>query len=219
MTSNIVRTVGSGVLSVLVCVSLLGCGSSASQTHEEKIATPRVGLSMEDSRYHFLRERSYASLEELTDDSPLIVVGKVEQQETALDVDNYHYVTLSTVNVISTLKGKPATEGSITVRQTGENDPIILKQNEVIMLFLNPVADPNRPEDKAVFGDQYAVRGVTAGIYSLSNKRTFTTLMRTTSNNNRSDSSVSFERMFNTEIDQLPDEVDISQVLSTIQQH
>ena len=136
------------------------------------------GTSSEDiSVMHGSRAQLYGSVRDLAGDSSLAIVGTIGAQKVAKDIDDQTPFTISTVNVIKTVKtpafGSKLKGGGaetktevmeVEVRQLGtsamsEVPAAILKQGSTYLLFLTP---------SMLGGDlahQYYVTGGDAGIY------------------------------------------------------
>lgn len=211
MKKNIVVQAIAVTLSALMCASLAGCGSAGAN---QKIAQPRIGISQSTSRFQFSRVKLYSSMKEMADDSSHIVAGIVTSQKVEEDVAAPGtHVTLSKFRIMDSLKGDKKPGEEITVLQDGERDPMILKENEVVLLFLDAMYTGDARD--LPWKGQYAVSGVWAGIYSLSNINEFTTLASIESNNSDRDTNeedVNFSRFMISPSDQLPETISLSEV-------
>lgn len=211
MKKNVLIQAVAVVLSAMMCTSLSACGSSATQ---QEIAKPRIGISQETSRFQFSRVKLYSSLQEMADDSSHIVAGIVTSQKVEEDVAAPGtHVTLSKFRIMDSLKGDKKPGEEITILQDGERDPMILKENEVVLLFLDAMYTGDARD--LPWKGQYAVSGVWAGIYSLSNINEFTTLASIESNNSdrgTNEEDVNFSRFMVSPSDQLPETISLSAV-------
>ncbi len=122
-------------LSAMMCASLSACGPSAAK---QEIVKPRIGISQEASHFQFSRVKLYSSMQEMADDSSHIVAGIVTSQKVEEDVAAPGtHVTLSKFRIMDSLKGDKKAGEEITINQDGRDDPMIIKKNEVVLLFLH----------------------------------------------------------------------------------
>lgn len=211
MKKNIVVQAIAVTLSALMCASLAGCGSSGAN---QEIAQPRIGISQSTSRFQFSRVKLYSSMKEMADDSSHIVAGIVTSQKVEEDVAAPGtHVTLSKFRIMDSLKGDKKAGEEITINQDGRDDPMIIKKNEVVLLFLHEMYTGDARD--LPWKGQYSVAGVWAGIYSLNKVNEFTTLSTiesTSSNREKNEEEVNFSRFMISDSDQLPETVSLSEV-------
>lgn len=209
------------IVAVLVAAGTLFAGAACGNTNSsaslpKPVQSPKV-IDERKQGTNFMRVKFYNSLDELKKDSPVIVTGIVTKQKTALDVDHYSHVTLSDVRVLSVEKGSVKPNQTVTILQEGTRErestasSFIFKKGEVGLFFINKIGDGTKlGGDLDKFDDDYAIRGVHAGVYMLSDVNNFTTLA-TTSNGSSSSKdaadSVPFTRRVITEGDSLPNTI------------
>ena len=109
------------------------------------------------------RAELYASVQDLTDASDLVIIGRVVDTSVAQDIDDVTDFTIAQISVLRTLHGDTNDHDNIVVRQTGSlnqgSSQTLLAKDDVVMLFL---------VESGLGGDlakQYYVTGVTAGLY------------------------------------------------------
>lgn len=112
------------------------------------------------------RVQLYASLEELSDASTVVVVGSVVNQALARDIDELTEFTISTIQIEEVIKsdGKRESGGTLQVRQLGGGEQAaptpVLSAESKYLLYLTPsgLAAP--------LESQFYVTGANAGIYA-----------------------------------------------------
>lgn len=114
---------------------------------------------------HMSRVKLYNGVEELDDDSVLVVIGTVEDQEVVADIDPVTDFTLNSLRVSSVIKGGEGLTGEkLTVRQFGSSKsgstPELMENGGVYLLYLT------ESELEGELADHYYITGANAGIYS-----------------------------------------------------
>ena len=114
-------------------------------------------------------DRSYQTLNELTQDATVIVRVKVRSSETTdnrtVELDESAIVSLARVQVIRSYKGSVSADSEISVLETGGvveldgqsvdiqvNGISIMKPEESFILFLNPLSGSNKQSAYAPLG-------------------------------------------------------------------
>jgi hypothetical protein len=188
------------VLCALILVIILirlALPSQANSATDTESGVPGTGSSL--SRVHL-----YSTLEELTDESVLVILGTVANQETAYDINDSIAFTLATVEVSSIEKGDLEGTAEIIVRQTGalERGESILQSGETYLFYL--VASGLEGD----LANQYYITGATAGVYRVDQNP-----------QDGDDGSYGLlERVDKDSEDLLPDEATLTQVRSIIQE-
>lgn len=143
--THVKRTVQMGAVLAAATLALVACSAG-----------------VETSGSHGSRVEFYNSVEALTADSSVVVVGTVVEQRSVTDIDPETPFTISTIEVVSSEKGDGAAS-PLEVRQLGsseESGPApLLESGETYLLFLTP---------SGLDGDlasQFYVTGGNAGIY------------------------------------------------------
>ena len=210
MGKAFVRRLAAIILSLCAVVSLSGCGPDAPSL--PKPAPSRIGLRDESGA---MRVTFYPSLRKLAKDSQAIVAGMVTDRKKVVETDGVTpFSTLQTVRVLSTLKGSVRPGGAVGVLQDGLPDAgttgsaAILRKHEVVLLFLDHIGKSDLPRR---FEKDYAVKGVTAGIYMLSDTDQFPTLAASGGEDGKA-GDVRFSRFMITDGDTLPMTVSLGQV-------
>lgn len=188
-------------------VGLTGCGSQGGDTADapkdnttsQSLGAP-AGTPEGTAEGEGSRAELYTSLDDLAAGSSLIVVAKVASQEVKADIkDAPVQFTISTVDVLSTLKGEP-NGSSIIVRETGTpQNGERLKEGGTYALFLTP---------SGLDGDlasHYYILGAEAGAYTLKDGQDAAQLSTLAADAAPADMpALDFERMVATEGDTLP---------------
>lgn len=186
---------------------LLGCAACGGQP---AATAPRHGIPEKELSAPSSRTKLFSSLEELAEDSPLIVTGAISNTRVDNDVDGQSHVTLHDVDVINVLKGDVRTGDCIVLRQSGSDDPSILEDGETAMLFLLPSGLPGD------LGEQYFPKGVYAGIYMLSDASQRSLLRQSATNGDESADDVDFSRLITGTGDSLPDNVSLADIKAIV---
>lgn len=201
-----VHRCAAAILAAGLLLGTAACGAASPSADLPKPAQSRIGLPESTSNQEFMRVRFYKSLGDLKKDSPVIAAGIVTGQKVTTDVDGSLKVTLSDFHVLDVSKGNVKPGQTLVIRQSGANDALILKKREVTLLFLNLVGNDNK-----AYKGQYAIRGVDAGIYELSDPSSFTTLTASADGKGSAD-DVRFSRFMKTDSDRLPTTITLKQV-------
>lgn len=152
----IIRKAAGIVLSVVMLTGLIGCAGGL-------FGSTNIGNGTHGSSIS--RAELYSSVQNLTDASDLVIIGRVIDTSVVQDIDGVTDFTLLRVSVLRTIHGDAGAAGNsaIIVRQTGSPSQgpseALLAKDDVAMLFL---------VESGLSGDlakQYYVTGVTAGLY------------------------------------------------------
>lgn len=120
-------------------------------------------------------------------------------------MDGVSHVTLHDVAIANVIKGDAEPGGTLVLRQTGKDDPSILRDHETALLFLLP---SGLPGDLA---DQFFPKGVYAGIYMLDDDADLAALTSDTDGSGSSD-GVDFNRLIIDSGDDLPQTVSLGEI-------
>lgn len=148
------KNVGLGVGALTLALVLAGCTTTSSN---------------EGSGGHASRVELYSSVAELANASPEIVVGQVDNQTVAADIDDITDFTLSEIAITDVVKSSSGLEvgDTVTVRQIGSSDleppAPLLKTLSTYLLYLTPSGLEGE------LGSQFYVTGGNAGLYAASN--------------------------------------------------
>ena len=149
--SGVALTLSFAVVFCSACSgSLEESGSQGGEeTEEETLATGNA----------ISRVKPYGSLEEISADSDLVVLGTVESQECVYDIDDVTAFVVAEVQIAEVIDGEAEEGATIEVRQTATLEESMLEDGETYLFYL---VESGLDGDLA---DQYYVTGSTAGIY------------------------------------------------------
>lgn len=166
-------------------------GSQSEEVAEEETLATGNAIS---------RVKLYDSLEEISADSDLVVVGTVGSQECVYDIDDVTAFVVAEVQIAEVIDGEAEEGAMIEVRQTATLEESLLKDGETYLLYL---VESGLDGDLA---DQYYVTGSTAGIYVSVDASTCSA----------DDSAGSYERVDLDSGDDLPETVNVEEVLEAL---
>lgn len=158
------RALVAPALALAVVTGATGC-SGAGQVGGDGESTSNQKRSGNTSGSHVSRVKFYESLEAVTKDSAVVVVGTAGSQTVTDDLGTGLEFTLTSfaVNKVLKHKGAPPKSQSIIVRQDGsENESPsteLLEPGKNYLLFLTASGLPGE------LASQYYVTGVNAGLY------------------------------------------------------
>ena len=199
MKATMARLVVTSMILAAAVTGVAGCGDASTAV------PPRHGIAESDMTIHFSRTKLYSSMQELVDDTPLIVTGTVGNTRVDKDVDGRSHVTLHDVEIMNVVKGDAQPGETIVLRQTGKDDPSILKDSETALLFLLP---SGLPGDLA---DQFFPKGVYAGIYMPDDGNDLAVLSSSAEDNASAD-GVDFSRLITDSGDDLPETISLGDI-------
>ena len=146
------------------------------------------------------RVKLYDSLEEISADSDLVVVGTVGSQECVYDIDDVTAFVVAEVQIAEVIDGEAEEGATIEVRQMATLEESLLEDGETYLLYL---VESGLDGDLA---DQYYVTGSTAGIY----------VSVDVSTRSADDSAGSYKRVDLDSGDDLPETVNAEEVLEAL---
>lgn len=154
----------------------------------------------------FSRVSFYSSIEQMAADSNMIVTGTVADTTTTRDIDDYTDFTISTVNVLETIKGDTHDANEIMVRQTGSQEQhspeTLLSTGDTVLLFLV------HSDLDGELAKQYYVTGATAGVYRMNGAASPLSIDAT--------DNASFHRVNTDSGDDLPDVLSVKELRNSI---
>lgn len=162
------------------------------------------GCGTDNSSYNATADMSrvtlYQSVDDMFNDSDLVVIGTVQNTSVVQDIDDITDFTLSDVFVEQTIFGDSVNKNMITVRQTGSSEQqtgeSFMSPGDCVLLFLVHSGLDGE------LADQYYITGATAGWYELNAVDDMQLL--STDSDNINYSQFSFERVDMDSGDTLP---------------
>ncbi|MBT1172573.1 hypothetical protein JS528_04215 [Bifidobacterium sp. MA2] len=158
---------GMRLLALIASVGLL-CAPAACGTGTSASDSPGQAQGSGGS---VSRVTLYASVDQLAEDSDLIIAGQVTDTTTARDIDDSADLTLATVTVLETLKGETPDANEAIVHQTGSREQhtpntlytpnTLLSRGDVVLLFLVHSGLGGN------LAEQYYITGAGAGMYRM----------------------------------------------------
>ncbi|WP_029067816.1 hypothetical protein [Jonesia quinghaiensis] len=180
-------------LTGIMALALTGCASTLTLTESGSMTTT-----------DYSRVALYDSLDAMSADSDLVVVGIVGTQTTVYDIDDITPFTLSTVTIQDAVLGE-APADAITVRQFGDvsiaDTEEILTPGTTYLLYLT---------ESGLSGElaaHYYVTGVTAGIYQAKTAQRSPSRISPQTLSQNTLNSLTFEHISTEDGDELPSNV------------